>query len=87
MEDDEISPHHCQTAYYDLPVEIWNKILSYLKPSNIIVVQNVCPLWFDIIQHIISEGKIKSDFYVSKITYAKLVLKHNSDMCTNTAWN
>ena len=57
----------CHPTYTDLPVEIWTKILLYLKPSNIIVVQNVCPLWFNIIQNFVSDGLIKSDMYVSTI--------------------
>ena len=54
-----------KTSVTDLPVEIWTKVFSYLKPSNIIVAQNVCTLWFCIIQNFVSNGLIKSDYYVS----------------------
>ena len=68
MNEDISSENYCQTTTYtDLPVEIWTKILLYLKPSNIIQIQNVCSLWFDVIQNFIAEGLIKSDAYVSKI--------------------
>ena len=67
MEEDSLFQSHCHTTYIDLPVEIWTKILLYLKPSNIIQVQNVCPLWFDVIQNFISEGRVKSDAYVSNL--------------------
>ena len=65
MDRDNTSQSHSQTTYEDLPVEIWDTILSYLKPSNIVLIQNVCPLWFGIVQNYISNGRIKSDFYVS----------------------
>ena len=67
MEADNSFETDCHKTYADLPVEIWTKILLYLKPSNIIQVQNVCPLWFDVIQNFISEGRIKSDAYVSNL--------------------
>ena len=69
MEADNSFETDCHKTYADLPVEIWTKILLYLKPSNIIQVQNVCPLWFDVIQNFISDGLIKSDVYVSKNFY------------------
>ena len=67
MEADNLFQTHCHTTYTDLPVEIWTKILLYLKPSNIIQVQNFCPLWFAVIQNFIAEGRIKSDAYVSNL--------------------
>ena len=72
---------HCHPTYTDLPVEIWTKILLYLKPSNIILVQNVCPLWFNIIQNFVSDGRIKSDIHVSKIKDTQFcILYHNSNL-------
>ena len=67
MSENDSFDKDCHPTYTDLPVEIWTKILLYLKPSNIIQVQNVCPLWFNVIQNFVSDGLIKSDTYVSKI--------------------
>ena len=63
-----------KTQVPDLPVEIWSKILYYLKPSNIIRVQNIYHMWFDIVQHIIAAGRIKSDFYVSNLMLGQCTL-------------
>ena len=49
-----------------LPIEIWSKILKeYLKLSHWITVQNVCQLFWNVIQDFVALGLIKSDFYVS----------------------
>ncbi len=49
-----------------LPIEIWTKILKeYLKLSHWITVQNVCQLFWNVIQDFVALGLIKSDFYVS----------------------
>ena len=49
-----------------LPIEMWTKILKeYLKLSHWITVQNVCQLFWNVIQDFVALGLIKSDFYVS----------------------
>ena len=64
-ETDPFKDKRRQAGFYDIPVEIWNKIFSFLKPSTIIAIKDVCSLWFDLTQSYIANGKIKSDFYVS----------------------
>ena len=54
-----------QAEFHDIPVEIWNKIFSFLKPSTLIAIKDVCRLWFDLTESYIANGKIKTDFYVS----------------------
>ena len=50
-----------------LPIEIWTKILQDLSVSQLIIVQDVCLLFWNIIQDFVALGQIKSDFYVSEI--------------------
>ena len=64
-ETDPFKSIRSKPAFYDIPVEIWNKIFSFFKPSTIIIIKDVCSLWFDLTESYIANGKIKSDFYVS----------------------
>ena len=48
-----------------LPVEIWTRILYLLPNHNWRLLQNVCSLFWNIVQHFVALGLIKSDFYVS----------------------
>ena len=73
-ETDPFKDKRRQAGFYDIPVEIWNKIFSFLKPSTIIVIKDVCCLWFDLTESYIANGKIKSDFYVSKYSFLYYVL-------------
>ena len=47
-----------------LPIELWTKIIKDLKLTDWISVQNVCQLFWDIVQNFVDLGFIKSDFYV-----------------------
>ena len=64
-ETDPFKSIRSKAEFYDIPVEIWNKIFSFLKPSTIIIIKDVCSLWFDLIESYIANGRIKSDVYVS----------------------
>ena len=48
-----------------LPVELWTKILQFLHETHFRSVQDVCVLFWNIIQRFVEHGFIKSDFYVS----------------------
>ena len=47
-----------------LPVELWTKILKYLKLSNLITIQEVCLLFWNIVQALVARGHLKTDHYV-----------------------
>ena len=64
-EPDPLKTIRRKAEFYDIPVEIWNKIFSFLNPSTIIIIKDVCSLWFDLIESYIANGRIKSDVYVS----------------------
>jgi len=46
-----------------LPVELWTKILQFLHETHLRSVQDVCVLFWNIIQRFVEHGFIKSDFY------------------------
>ena len=46
-----------------LPPELWTKILKNLKISDLVDVQYVCKLFWDIVQDFVSHGDLKTDFY------------------------
>ena len=54
-----------KTAENILPVELWTKILQFLHETHLRSVQDVCVLFWNIIQRFVEHGLIKSDFYVS----------------------
>ena len=54
-----------------LPVEIWTRIIYLLPLHNWRLIQNVCSLFWNIVQHFVALGLIKSDFYVSN-TFFKI---------------
>jgi len=49
-----------------LPVELWIKIINHLDhfPSQLLTIQNVCQLFWNIIQEeYVAKGKLKSDYF------------------------
>ena len=54
-----------KTAENILPVELWTKILQFLYETHLRSVQDVCVLFWNIVQRFVAHGFIKSDFYVS----------------------
>ena len=60
-----------------LPIELWTKIIKDLKLADWISVQNVCQLFWDIVQDFVALGFIKSDFYVR---FSKLFIFSKKDI-------
>ena len=60
-----------------LPAELWTKILQFLTISQLRRVQEVCLLFWYIVQRFVEYGLIKSDFYVINTNYAVIYAHAN----------
>ena len=60
-----------------LPAELWTKILQFLTISQLRRVQEVCLLFWYIVQRFVEYGLIKSDFYVINNNYAVIYAHAN----------
>jgi hypothetical protein len=65
-----------------LPVELWTKIIQYLKPSQQKSAQQVCQLWWNIVQDIVAHGDLKIDYYVSQDTFVNKQLTNVNKQLT-----